>query len=120
MGCDAEMAVRVPMKLTAAQVRAESVRMVKALGMFRFWVFPPGEYGEKKGHHALEIADEHYGVKAEGDDQTIVAVHLGTRYYGPGYERGDLVTILAVARWLRGVWPTATLYYGGDSGERID
>lgn len=28
-------------------------------------------------------------------------VHVSSRYYGPGYERGDLTLILGVARWLR-------------------
>jgi hypothetical protein len=38
------------------------------------------------------------------------------RYYGPGYERGPIVDILAVARFLRHVWHGCTVYYGSDGG----
>lgn len=42
-------------------------------------------------------------------------VSLWTRYYGPGYERGDILTICAVAEWCEQNLPPCEVWYGGDS-----
>jgi hypothetical protein len=49
------------------------------------------------------------------DGEWFLEVSLWTRYYGVGYERGDLMTICAVAEWVEANIPTAVVYYGGDS-----
>lgn len=49
------------------------------------------------------------------DGEWFLEVSLWTRYYGVGYERGDLMTICAVAEWAEANIPTAVVYYGGDS-----
>lgn len=121
MGVDAQMLVRVPRKLRPAEVFREAVRIARAFASDTFFIDRPGKgYGRRKktGRHALTIETKY---EQDGDpiiaepDETLVEVHLWGRYYGPGYERGDLVTILAVARWLRGVWPDGVVWYGGDS-----
>ncbi len=121
MGVDARMFVRVPRKLTKKEVFAEAVRIASAFASDTFFVRRPekDKSGRNRGgRHALEIVETY---QQDGPDivpeagETLVEVHLWTRYYGPGYERGDLVAILAVARWLRGVWPDGVVWYGGDS-----
>jgi hypothetical protein len=42
-------------------------------------------------------------------------VSLWTRYYGIGYERGDLLTICAVAEWIEANLQPCEVWYGGDS-----
>lgn len=76
--------------------------------------------------------DDEYGVPVEyrepgkcylQDGNTIFANHnewflsvsLWTRYYGFGYERGDLLTICAVAEWCEENIPGCAVWYGGDS-----
>lgn len=43
-------------------------------------------------------------------------VSLWTRYYGIGYERGDLLFLCAVAEWCEANIPDCEVWYGGDSG----
>lgn len=47
--------------------------------------------------------------------EQFIRVHLWTRYYGPGYERGAWPVIRATAEWLERHVPGCTVYYGGDS-----
>jgi hypothetical protein len=47
-------------------------------------------------------------------DEWLLNVNLWARYYGVGYERGDLMTICAVAEWIEANIPGAVVYYGGD------
>lgn len=49
------------------------------------------------------------------DGEWFLEVSLWTRYYGVGYERGDLMTICSVAEWIEANIPGAVVYYGGDS-----
>lgn len=45
----------------------------------------------------------------------LLKVSLWTRYYGVGYERGDILTICAVAEWIEANIPDSEVWYGGDS-----
>ena len=45
----------------------------------------------------------------------MLEVSLWTRYYGPGYERGDILTICAVAEWCEQNLQPCEVWYGGDS-----
>jgi hypothetical protein len=47
--------------------------------------------------------------------ETFLKVNLWTRYYGPGYERGDILTICAVAEWCELNLQPCEIWYGGDS-----
>jgi hypothetical protein len=49
-------------------------------------------------------------------DEWFLEVNLWGRYYGIGYERGDILTYCAVAEWLEQNIPGCVVYYGGDSG----
>jgi len=48
-------------------------------------------------------------------DEWFLEVNLWTRYYGVGYERGDLMTICSVAEWCELNIPNCEVWYGGDS-----
>jgi hypothetical protein len=41
--------------------------------------------------------------------------NTGTRYYGPGYERGYWPTIYAAILTMQAALPECTVYYGGDT-----
>lgn len=47
--------------------------------------------------------------------ETLLKVSLWTRYYGPGYERGDILTICAIAEWIERSMQPCEVWYGGDS-----
>ncbi|CAB4143178.1 hypothetical protein UFOVP435_73 [uncultured Caudovirales phage] len=49
------------------------------------------------------------------DGEWFLDVSLYSRYYGPGYERGDILTICAVAEWIELNIPDCEVWYGGDS-----
>ena len=49
------------------------------------------------------------------DDEWLLEINLMARYYGEGYERGDILTICAVAEWCEANLPNAEVWYGGDS-----
>lgn len=54
-------------------------------------------------------------IKAEGDE-CLLQLSLFGRYYGPGYERGDILKYCAMAEWLEVNIPGCEVWYGGDSG----
>lgn len=49
------------------------------------------------------------------EGEWLLSVNLSTRYYGIGYERGDLLTICATAEWCEMNIPNCEVWYGGDS-----
>ena len=49
------------------------------------------------------------------DGEWFLRASLWTRYYGVGYERGDLLTVCAVAEWAEANIPNCEVWYGGDS-----
>ena len=69
-------------------------------------------------HHCITAIDVY---TQDGPDieptpgQHFYEVGLQTRYWGPGYTRGDLPTILMIRRWLLSKVPGCTVLYGGDS-----
>jgi hypothetical protein len=68
---------------------------------------------EKDGYKS-EILNNYY---IQGNEY-MYEIHLWGRYYGPGYERGDILTYINIAEWLE--WklgPNITIYYGGDSSD---
>lgn len=114
MGIDARMFVKVRPPKTAAEVRALAVELAAAFGPDRFCI--ARQVGG--GQHAVEIIG-HYAqdgpdVLPEPGEQ-FLECHLCTRYYGPGYERGDLAFIMGVAGWFLHRLPGCEVWYGGDS-----
>lgn len=78
-------------------------------------------------NRALELSDAYEdGIDGkifhqDGDpilaanDEWFLTVNLWSRYYGIGYERGDLMTICAIAEWAEANIPNCEVWYGGDS-----
>lgn len=66
---------------------------------------PPGTHYSDDGPTELTM----------GPENCILQLNLWGRYYGPGYERGDILTYCAMAEWCEAHIPGAIVYYGGDS-----
>ncbi len=114
MGLDVEMIAKVPHRLTDEEVKRVAVRMQTAFGADGIlWV-------ERGKHHCLSLLDptDYKVSEAElpNDGSSYVGLNTLSRFYGPGYTRGDLVNILAVARYLRTAFKDSEIYYGSDSG----
>lgn len=125
MGVDAQMLVRTRVIHDPQQVRRLSVDLAEAFGHKRFWIgedWPVYDAAYEKlagtGRHALQIIERY---TQDGDDilpepgEQFIECYPATRYYGEGYERGDLSFLIAVAEWLEHRIPDARIYYGGDS-----
>jgi predicted RNA-binding Zn-ribbon protein involved in translation (DUF1610 family) len=114
MGIDAEMFVRTKAKVTAEEVREWAYRLGETFGPENFWIWKD----ERKIRHCLEIIKVYH---QDGPDikpkhgETFVGVYPATRYYGPGYERGDLPLLVMISEWLEENIPGAEVWYGGDS-----
>lgn len=78
---------------------------------------------EPTGTHYRKDGDPLPGLVYQQDGPDVVAnvgecllrVNLSGRWYGIGYERGDLLTYCAVAEWLEVNVPGCQVWYGGDS-----
>lgn len=45
----------------------------------------------------------------------LLKLSLWTRYYGVGYERGDILTLCSIAEWIEANMQPCEVWYGGDS-----
>jgi hypothetical protein len=119
MGVDARILVRVPRDVKPSEVDDLAYRLAEAFWHDTFSTVQPGTYSWiPNGCRSLERVDVY---QQDGDDilpqngETLLEVHLGGRYYGPGYERGPLWTYVAIAYWLELNIPGCAVWYGGDS-----
>lgn len=119
MGIDAELLVRNKSPLSEREVRKVSFALVEAFGVSNFLVSGPGEYSPNDpGEHALRIVPVY---KQDGpaihprEGEQLIRVGLFHRYYGQGYERGNLPLIVAIADWLEKRFSNSEIWYGGDS-----
>lgn len=120
MGIDAEMFVRTMASVTEKEVRKAAVAACSVFGANRFFLMTPQRAVEWQDlpRHAFEIVKsiEQDGPTIEPEPgETFIQVHLQTRYWGPGYERGDLAFIVTLAAWLERRFPESEVWYGGDS-----
>jgi hypothetical protein len=131
MGIDAEMFVRVKRAVPDDEVRRLRLQLGSAFGADKFWIF-----GRDKavGEAPLDEADDDHApigsprhciervteFRQDGDalmpepGETFLRVYIASRFYGDGYERGNLPLILAVAAFLREA-THGEVWYGGDS-----
>lgn len=117
MGIDAEMVVRTRAEVSERQVIRWAYELAEA---FRgaVWTVRPGTFHDGTSYRCLEIVQryEQDGPPIEPEPgETLIRVRLRGRYYGPDYERGDLPTLIMVARWLEAKISGAAVWYGGDS-----
>ena len=117
MGIDARMFVRTKAKITEEQVREWAYRLGEAFGPESFWIFKDRGEGIPP-RHCLSLIKEHHQdgptIKPKSGE-TFIAVHPATRYYGVGYERGNIVLLIGIAEWLEANIPDCEVWYGGDS-----
>lgn len=116
MGVDAEMFVRVRERWTHLKLSRLSGEMCAAFGHDRFFVKREAEHGfpPRKALTVIDVYQQDGDDIEPGPGETFIAVSLWTRYYGIGYERGDITLILGVADWLRRR-TGGDVWYGGDS-----
>lgn len=106
MGIDAEMFLKVKPPLPEEAVKKISFDMCEAFGNEMFVSWAPGNYpngSPRDGRRPLEVIPEYNQdgpTITPEDGEQFIEVHMCTRYYGIGYERGSLPDILAVADWL--------------------
>jgi len=128
MGIDAEILVRgVPKdKVTDEWLKEMSWQLCRSIGARKFFINTEEgrtaisrteqcwreNEGDEPGSIYYEDSDD--PIKAN-DDECLLNVNVWTRYYGVGYERGDILTLCAIAEWLETNIPECTVHYGGDS-----
>lgn len=104
MGVDAEIFVKLAAPITNEQLKKASYIFGSAFHYDLMLGHDNTHY-----HHPIELSKYYKEYDLE--------IPLSGRYYGPGYERGDLFTYVAMAELLEILFPACTIYYGGDSGE---
>ena len=137
MGVDARILIKIVKPeswLNPTSLRQLSTRLTTVLGHELFFLNPD------ENRHALSFVLDDYRKWAEdypedypnfnpniavwsqdGDDivaepnEQFVEVHLFSRYYGEGYERGDWKTLSWVMLWCIFNIPDCEVWYGGDS-----
>lgn len=123
MGIDARIFVKAKRQFTDDEVRRLSYEVGLAFGADKF-MRSEGNKNKETGevywlpHHNISRNDK---IEQDGPDEIpregeqILEVHVFTRYYGVGYERGDLPFLISIAEWLDRKVPGGTVLYGGDS-----
>lgn len=115
MGIDAQMLLKVNGEVSEDQVLALAVNAYERFGNVLF-VWNSDDLGGKR--HCITRVDRY---EQDGDDimpepgETFLEVHLSGRYYGEGYERGNLPGYIMLAEYFESVIPGVKVMYGGDS-----
>jgi len=131
MGIDAQIMIRIQQEAPSNdQLLRWSWDLANCIGPENFFTHTDPKWGEPQSaitlaHHweengSVEIRDGHIftqdGPYIEAQPgETLLEVHLAGRYYGVGYERGPILTFIAIADWIDANIPTAEVWYGGDS-----
>ncbi len=120
MGIDAEMFVRTKRAVSDRDVERWAYRLGEAFGHERFFLMERDWEGQPR--HAINrcAVYEQDGpdiVPEEGE--TFLTLSLYGRYYGEGYERGDLPFLIMLSEWLERNIPGGEVWYGGDSSSVI-
>lgn len=122
MGVDAVIYAILPEPATEDQIRNWSYRIGAAFGADRFWIVKPGQANEwAKVPHGAIVAGQEYdkATKSYVVNPYRVDISTTSRYYGPGYERGDWSFLRSIIEWMLMNMPEgSTVYYGGDSDEQ--
>ncbi len=118
MGIDAEMLVRVRGQApTAKQLKIWSWHICEALGAEKFNNEPfclATSYHREDLSPGKAYSQDGEDILAESDE-TLIRIGIWTRFYAPGYERGDILFLCAVAEWCEANIPSCEVWYGGDS-----
>lgn len=118
MGVDAEMFVRTFARVDEARVRELAWEVAEAFGADNFWIWKDGYSGDRRALTLITEYEQDGDTIYPAEGETFIQVSPATRYYGPGYERGDLPFLIGLADWLERRIPGAHVWYGGDSSGR--
>lgn len=112
MGIDAQLLLKIKSPVTPELLRKWSLDAMEAVGRkhFNFYNEKPPFALCENGVYWQDGPDIH---AAEGE--TLIEISLSSRYYGIGYERGDILGICAIAEWCDLNIPNCEVWYGGDS-----
>lgn len=130
MGIDARILLRIDAdEVNPTKLKQWSYHICTAFGADKFRI------NRNNGVSAIELSGQRYheeddpppGTFYYQDGSTIyahkgevlVTVHIWSRYYEIGYERGDLLFICAVAEWCEANIPSVEVWYGGDSSGAV-
>lgn len=120
MGVDAKMCFMTTDELSDEEIMQKQWRLAEAF--YRggpLWLTAPGvKDWDPHGRKAFVEVDEYWQDGPSlyaGLGERLFEVSLGTRFYGKGYERGDLPGIIAVAEWIYRNFNSVRVFYGGDS-----
>lgn len=116
MGIDARMLIILPYIPTAAQIALWSWDIAAALSADKFMVpaITSAEAYDKEELTGKIWYQDGPSIQAK-ENEFFLSVNLWSRYYGVGYERGDLIGLISVAEWIERNIPDSTVFYGGDS-----
>ena len=137
MGVDARIIVKVkPPHLTPKEVSMLSYECAQAFGFEQFRIYPDMRPVEELPAVTADHQDAEYYPHTVGhvtyfqdgdpivaeDDEQFLQVNVYTRYFAPGYERGDALLLFNLAAWLELQFThfdegtcRAEIWYGGDS-----
>ena len=118
MGIDAVIEVGVNREVSDDEIKRWSWLLAECIGARYFFI------DKENGQGALSRSKkEEYGPWCSKEEAVkhaeMLEVHTWSRYYGEGYERGDILTLCGIAEWCEANLPGAVVYYGGDSDEII-
>ena len=108
MGVDAEIRVRVKVTPSDEQLKRWGYELCAAIGAQHFLIQPTEKDGGAIRH--CDFGDMPSVIPGE----TLLRVAYFGRYYGVNYERGDILTICAIAEWCEANIPGCVVGYGGD------
>lgn len=126
MGVDAQMIVKLSAPISDAELIDASYRLAEACGAYRTFFLSNDEdiaKGERRRalNRVTDDDDSRYHSRHIAEpDGTWLWLSLWGRYYGIGYERGDLFQFIEIAEWLERNFAGCLVFYGGDSGETLD
>lgn len=115
MGVDARIWVK-----TAIPYSREEVKHVSYLFGQAFHNDLMIGHEKKLWYHPLDRVIDLENPEYEPEDfrkPEYLHIPLAGRYYGPGYERGPLMTYVAMAELLERLLPFCEVYYGNDSSD---
>jgi len=115
MGIDAQMLLKIKGDYSTQQTLELAVHAFECFGKKVLWV---DEWDDKDRKHCITKINEYYQdgeTIYPKENETFLEVRLEGRYYGKGYERGDLPSYIMLAEFFENQVPNVEVWYGGDS-----
>jgi hypothetical protein len=116
MGVDAQMLLKVKGDYTDVQILTLARHTYECFGRDTVAI------GYERERHCITRTEE---FTQDGDsifptkNETLLEVHLHSRYYGKGYERGHLPDFIMLAEFFERLIPGVEVWYGGDSSGEL-